>query len=403
MEYMQMTLNDWLEMKQSLERELSNLKTGFIRVGYCLRRIEESRGYEQDGYKSIAEFAKAEYGLNASTVSRFMAINERFSLGGYSERLDPQFIGFKQSIMGELLGLPEQDLELVTPETSRADVRELKQFNKQEPAKGIADDIRSLLESYFRDNREELNMLYDGSGQVTKDILNPSGNKVFRKGMYMLFFYPENVKTKKFGGETVTYTWEEFRDLIDGVFAGSAGADTYANYFEEPVPEPESETKEAEITETRTALAQEPETQEPQQVQEQKPDTPKPQPVSGNLPGAEAVEESREPERASERPAQQIETEEDTVEGCSEAEKKEPEAIAPAQKNRIKRENQGEDAVLPEYNRKAEYDRAVSDVEEKLEEIRQSLTEKNWYRMSEQVLSLGFIVNQLKVMGNIAD
>lgn len=403
MEYMQMTLNDWLEMKQSLERELSNLKTGFIRVGYCLRRIEESRGYEQDGYKSIAEFAKAEYGLNASTVSRFMAINERFSLGGYSERLDPQFIGFKQSIMGELLGLPEQDLELVTPETSRADVRELKQFNKQEPAKGIADDIRSLLESYFRDNREELNMLYDGSGQVTKDILNPSGNKVFRKGMYMLFFYPENVKTKKFGGETVTYTWEEFRDLIDGVFAGSVGADTYANYFEEPVPEPESETKEAEITETRTALAQEPETQEPQQVQEQKPDTPKPQPVSGNLPGAEAVEESREPERASERPAQQIETEEDTVEGCSEAEKKEPEEIAPAQKNRIKRENQGEDAVLPEYNRKAEYDRAVSDVEEKLEEIRQSLTEKNWYRMSEQVLSLGFIVNQLKVMGNIAD
>lgn len=38
-----------------------------------------------------------------------------------------------------------------------------------------------------------------------------------------------------------------------------------------------------------------------------------------------------------------------------------------------------------------------------MEEIRQSLTEKNWYRMSEQVLSLGFIVNQLKVMGNIAD
>ena len=228
MDYVQLTLDDWLEMKRSLERELSNLKTGFIRVGYVLRRIEESRGYEQDGYKSVAEFAKEEYGLSPSTVSRFMAINERFSLGGYSERLDPQYVGFRQSIMGELLGLPDQDIKLVTPETSRAD------------------DLRGLLESYFRDNREELNELYDGSGQATQDILNPSGNRVFRKGMYMLFFYPENVKMKKFGGETTAYTWEEFRELIDGVFASSAGPDTYSRYFGVPSEGPEPEAPEPE-------------------------------------------------------------------------------------------------------------------------------------------------------------
>ena len=246
MDYVQLTLDDWLEMKQSLERELSNLKTGFIRVGYVLRRIEESRGYEQDGYKSVAEFAKEEYGLSPSTVSRFMAINERFSLGGYSERLDPQYVGFRQSIMGELLGLPDQDIKLVTPETSRADVRELKQFNRQEPEKGVADDLRGLLESYFRDNREELNELYDGSGQATQDILNPSGNRVFRKGMYMLSFYPETAKMKQFGEETTVYTWEEFRELIDGVFASSAGPDTYSRYFGVPSEGPESEAPEPE-------------------------------------------------------------------------------------------------------------------------------------------------------------
>ena len=175
-----------------------------------------------------------------------MAINERFSLGGYSERLDPQYVGFRQSIMGELLGLPDQDIKLVTPETSRADVRELKQFNRQEPEKGVADDLRGLLESYFRDNREELNELYDGSGQAAQDILNPSGNRVFRKGMYMLFFYPENVKMKKFGGETTVYTWEEFRELIDGVFASSAGPDTYSRYFGVPSEGPEPEAPEPE-------------------------------------------------------------------------------------------------------------------------------------------------------------
>ena len=399
MGYVQMTLNDWLEMKQSLERELSNLKTGFIRVGYVLRRIEETRGYEQDGYKTIAEFAKEEYGLSASTVSRFMAINERFSLGGYSERLDPQYIGYRQSIMGELLGLPDQDLELVTPETSRRDVRELKQFNRQEPVKGIADDLRSLIENYFRENREELNELYDGSGQATREILNPSGNRVYRKGMYMLFFYTDNIKAKKFGGETATYTWEEFRELIDGVFASSAGEDTYENYFKKPSPELEPEE-----TQEESAVFSEDE----------------------NMPAAEGVGREEEPEKGKpeeDKPAEGFTEKAESVsakdaegaerlkpeeaEGGNAAGKTMPaeaeETIAPAQKSRGKAGRTEPPASASGPERKTEYDRAVADAGEKLDEIRQSLEEKNWFRMSEQVISLGFIVNQLKVMGTIAD
>lgn len=399
MGYVQMTLNDWLEMKQSLERELSNLKTGFIRVGYVLRRIEETRGYEQDGYKTIAEFAKEEYGLSASTVSRFMAINERFSLGGYSERLDPQYIGFRQSIMGELLGLPDQDLELVTPETSRRDVRELKQFNKKEPVKGIADDLRGLIENYFRENREELNELYDGSGQATQEILNPSGNKVYRKGMYMMFFYTDNVKTKKFGGETTQYSWEEFRELIDGVFASSAGEDTYGNYFKKPSPELEPE-----------------ETQEESVVFSE----------DENMPAAEGAGREEEPEKGKpeeDKPAEGFaeKTESISAKDAEGAERLKPEeaegenaagktmpaetedTIAPAQKSRGKAGRTEPPASASGPERKTEYDRAVADAGEKLDEIRQSLEEKNWFRMSEQVISLGFIVNQLKAMGTIAD
>lgn len=393
MEYMQMTLNDWLEMKQSLERELSNLKTGFIRVGYVLRKIDDSKGYEQDGYKSVAEFAKAEYGLSASTVSRFMAINEKFSLDGYSERLDPKYIGFRQSIMGEMLGLPDQDLDLVTPETSRQDVRELKQFNRQEPEKGIADDLRNLIESYFRENKEELNELYNAPGTPTQEILNPSGNKVYRKGMYMMFFYTDNVKTKKFGGATDAYNWEEFRGLIDSIFASSAGQDTYGNYFgipqqaeapkaEDPKPaeimqeeQPkQEEPKEEKKTETETI--QKPAPMEP----EKKPAPKKPEkkvPVSE--PDEDMPIEAEEAEAAEN--VKQEEPEE--AEGI-EPEEKPVETIAPAQ-------------IMPAPE-PTSYSKAVADAGEKLEEIRQSYEEQNWMKMSEQLLSLGFCVNQLKVM-----
>ena len=75
MEYVQMTLNDWIEIKQKLKQELLGVKQSFVRIGYALRQIDDQKLYERDGYKSVAEFAKAEYGLEPSTTSRFMSIN----------------------------------------------------------------------------------------------------------------------------------------------------------------------------------------------------------------------------------------------------------------------------------------------------------------------------------------
>ena len=418
MEYMQMTLNDWLEMKQSLERELSNLKTGFIRVGYVLRKIDDSKGYEQDGYKSVAEFAKAEYGLSASTVSRFMAINEKFSLNGYSERLDPKYIGFRQSIMGEMLGLPDQDLDLVTPETSRQDVRELKQFNRQEPEKGIADDLRDLIESYFRENKEELNELYNAPGTPTQEILNPSGNKVYRKGMYMMFFYTDCVKTKKFGGATDAYNWGEFRELIDSVFSSSAGQDTYGNYFGIPqqaeAPEAE-EPKPAEVPQTK-----EPETGIPLSAEREEAHVSR---TDGSIDygaaeGADEVlqadpegedqpiedqEDSAHPEGDADGQGEVPEDEPggapeaDAAEGA-EQEEKPAEIIAPAQIMPEPEQTSPQEESDKADSDNVNYRNAVADAGEKLEEIRRSYEDQNWMKMSEQLLSLGFCVNQLKVM-----
>lgn len=425
MGYMQMTLNDWMEMKQSLERELSNLKTGFIRVGYCLRRIEESKGYEQDGYKSVAEFAKAEYGLSASTVSRFMAINERFSLGGYSERLDPKYIGFHQSIMGEMLGLPDNDLELVTPETSRQDVRELKQFNRTEPERGIADDLRDLIVNYFRENRDELNEIYNGRGTPMQEILNPSGNKVYRKGMYMMFFYTDAVKTKKFGDGLNAYSWGEFREMVDAIFAGSAGPDTYANYFggAQEDQRPAEEHREEETQKAMPAAPPEgrrPEDAAPAEALEEE----KPAAVEESLEDPTEREEEETPpapedSKTAAGPAhEQTDPEEDVAAEGGQTEDDTGEELTAAGTEPEKMTAEGGEPVAPaqimpepelesdqpapeESGKKQEYDLAIDAAGEKLEAVRQSFAEQNWIVMSEQLLSLGFIVNQLKILQKI--
>ena len=246
--YEQLTISDWLTMKEKLRLELQNVTQSFVRIGYALRKIDDEKMYETDGCKSIAEFAKKEYGLEASTVSRFMAINREYSEGGYSERLREEFIGYGQSKLSEMLQLPDKDRELITPQMQRSDIRELKDFNRSEPEGGAADDIRSLIESYFRDNKKDLNDLYGmaennraDDGRVVSmdikeviDLLNPSGTKVYRKGLYMLFFYDENVKIKKFGEDAVTHTWGDFLEAVHLIFGpAAAGYQTWERYFGE--------------------------------------------------------------------------------------------------------------------------------------------------------------------------
>ena len=267
--YEQLTISDWLAMKEKLRLELQNVTQSFVRIGYALRKIDDEKMYETDGYKSVTEFAKHEYGLEASTVSRFMAINREYSIDGYSERLRPEYIGIGQSKLSEMLQLPDKDRELITPQTQRSDIRELKDFNRSEPESGEADDIRTLIESYFRDNKKDLNELYgmaennhvDDGHIVSMDVkaaielLNPSGNKVYRKGMYMLFLYDESVKLKKFGEEPVTHTWGDFLAAVDDIFGpAAAGYHTWERYFGEEQDEdlsdamnkPEEQTKGAE-------------------------------------------------------------------------------------------------------------------------------------------------------------
>ena len=239
MEYVQMTLNDWVEMKRKLRQELLGVKQSFVRIGYALRKIEDQKLYENDGYKSIAEFAKEEYGLEPSTTSRFMSINREYSIDGYSEQLRPEYADLGRSQLEEMLKLPESDRQMIQPETSREDIRELKRFNKVEPAAGVADDLRQLVEKFYYDNPEILNEVFsepaDFGEQTVKrfaEIVNPGRNRSYKKGLYFLMMYENRVVIKKFGTDPQDLTWWDFWKITRDIFGeAAAGPKTWQSYF----------------------------------------------------------------------------------------------------------------------------------------------------------------------------
>ena len=82
MEYLQMTMDDYIQSKNEIKKDMVGIVKSFDRIGWLLTRINRSAAYKMDGYSTITEFAKAEYNMTASGVSRFMDVYERYSENG---------------------------------------------------------------------------------------------------------------------------------------------------------------------------------------------------------------------------------------------------------------------------------------------------------------------------------
>lgn len=271
MEYVQLTLDDWLNIKEKLRKELQGVSEGFIRIGYQLKKIKEQRLYENDGYHDINEFAKAEYGLHPSTVSRFIAINTKYSIDGNSERLRPEFAGMGSTKLAEMLTLPDEDLPMIQPETTKEGIRELKRFNRDAPDEipeevDMRSTLETIVEQFFWSEPDLLNEIYGEGLELPEmvDRINPSGNRTFRTGLYFVSMFSETkgLKIKQFGQKPESITWAAFAATMDIVFAGGSGKRTWEEHYGEDIEESAEETKEAVEEDTPAAETPEPEVKE---------------------------------------------------------------------------------------------------------------------------------------------
>lgn len=289
MEYMQLSMDDYIQSKNEIKQELGGIVKSFVQIGWQLTRIDKSGAYKHDGYNTIAEFAKAEYGMNPSGVSRFMNVYERYSLPGDTPELQEQYKDFKFAQLTEMLQLPEEDRQIFHAEDKREDIRELKDFNKEnennpmnlldwKSAQNTEDKLKATIQEFFHEKQGVLNTLYSseayqaGNIKGMSQIINPGDSMSYRKGTVFLMFHQEDITVKIFNGEMKNITWEQFFAYTQEIFAeAAAGNRTYENYFgipEEAPAEPEKEeisptTEQSVRPEPKIAPAQPEPTKEP--------------------------------------------------------------------------------------------------------------------------------------------
>lgn len=150
------------EFKTALDTEMNKAAESFVKIGYLLKIARDTDILSESGYNSLTEFAQAEYNLDKSQVSRFIAINDNYSVDGYSDRLMTEYSGYGYSKLAMMLTLPAAVVSELTPSYSKSDIQAL----KEEVA---AEEAISPMEVYLEGEKEELedaSLLYQAMYQL---------------------------------------------------------------------------------------------------------------------------------------------------------------------------------------------------------------------------------------------
>ena len=157
------------EFKAATDREVLNQAEGFVRLGYLLRKAKDTEILRASRYTSVVEFAQEEYGLTETYVSRYMAINKRYSQNGYSPYLNERFQGYGMAKLAEMLTLSDEVVDALPPQLTRTEIQDVKREIRDEQAvtdlevmmeeAEAGDAGESILEQwlyvYVRENKED--------------------------------------------------------------------------------------------------------------------------------------------------------------------------------------------------------------------------------------------------------
>lgn len=269
---------DYKEYKAALDAELQQSSESFVRIGYMLKLARDTDILSGSGYANVNEFARAEYNIDKTLVSRFISINDRFSEGGNSDRLQEQFRGFGYAKLSIMLQLPDAVNEEITPEFSKAEVQAIKE---EVDAERQVTDIEVMLEPKNEDQEKmERNLdkavhqlghdnpelyaelhaaLAEERGEYVADAIQealaPSGEGIYSiriMGLGRLLLSVKdldhditllNVRS----GEKESYTWEQMIAAVENIMIyGGAVEDSYREAYggRFPVEEKVEEKKE---------------------------------------------------------------------------------------------------------------------------------------------------------------
>ncbi|MCI8801066.1 MAG: hypothetical protein HFH88_14835 [Lachnospiraceae bacterium] len=261
------------DLEKAADRTAVKIKEGFLEMGYILKVARDTDILAGSGYISHEEFAEKRYGLDKGTVSRYIRIVERFSVGGNSHVLQEGYknIGFaKLSLM---LHMPDAIAEEITAGYSKQEVQAIKEEveaerkvsdielaieaaeDAQAQEKKPAGLLEQALRQFGRENPDIYRRLHKHSGDIRMilEILAPQGEAIHMvripgTGRLMLSLSGDSINV------TSVRTWEKERctpyDVLAAVYEichhGTVEDSYLQEYGETLEPEPAAGEKKKE-------------------------------------------------------------------------------------------------------------------------------------------------------------
>ena len=299
-------LGKYGDFKREMDKEIRAAAEGFVKIGYLLKIARDTDILRESGYDSVADFAKAEYGLTKDVVSRYIAINDRYSENGYSDTLQERYRLFGVAKLAEMLTLPEEITDQIQPEMTKKELQEVKHDYKEEQkisdlevmmeerqGVDLDNNLERMLYEHLKDHDKFKNyheyyteVLKQEGGDIEEtfskvdymmDVLAPDGIANIREripgiGKIMLVINGEDedvVLTNMRTMEKETYPWHVIGEALKRLYTPENWEEAYCHlYGEKPEVAPVQQEETSRQEETKKLAEQKIEAREKEKEQQ---------------------------------------------------------------------------------------------------------------------------------------
>lgn len=247
---------------RELKQQLNNTAQGVVYIGWLLRKAKDSEIYKEK-YSTMTEYGQAEFGLSQSDVSRFIAINQKYSDGGNSPQLADNYAGFGSSKLVEMLTLQEEDVKVIDKDTTVSQIRELKHFEKAESeiSESAEPVEQQFVTAFFTPSQKRpwdicykqyqrcMQVLQEDQDSEYKErkiqeAVNPTRNSVFTGNSVFAFLKDRVIKVRRHGGNTyIDLNYLQLANLARLLFPAGLPEVELPRQEEEQQKEPEKKTE----------------------------------------------------------------------------------------------------------------------------------------------------------------
>ena len=237
-------INTVEELTDKISSELTKAAISFVRIGYLLKKARDENILKDSGYPDIYVYANTKFGLDKSQVSRFIRINDRFSIGGYSEQLELKYEDFGYSKLSIMLTLPDEIDEELSPEYSKSEINAIKseyeaeqkisdlEVMMEEKPEGPDDFLAQIVKELNDEHPESAQYLnttmklaehmnIETAEQDIQEAYIPEGTAAYSiripgRGRYMVTMKEQEITIISLRDTTdkSSMTWTQFKDLL---------------------------------------------------------------------------------------------------------------------------------------------------------------------------------------------